>query len=99
MRIRKYIKKKVKSKYKLYKQEKGLAKKANREMRREVLKVKLKTRKEQAIKLAREREIIKSQRKIKLLRRPQTRGFASFWAKPMKFPKVKKKKKKKRKRK
>ena len=99
MRIKKYLRKKVKSRYNLYKQERRITKKAREEMRRDVLKVKLKTRKEQAIKVAREGEIIKAKRKLQLLKKPYTRGYGSFFAKPIRLPKARKTKKRKKKRK
>jgi len=98
MRIQKYFKKKIKSKYKLYKQEKKIRQREAKQLRTEVLKTRLKTRREQSIKFAREKEIFKTQRKLKLLKRPVTRGFAPLFAKPIKLPKARKKKRKRRKR-
>ena len=102
MKLGKYFKKKAKSRYKLYKQEKLIKQREAKQLRTEVLKVRLKTRKEQAIKFAREKEIIKSKRKLALLKRPVTRGYAPLFSrrsvliKPRKRrKKVKKKRKKK----
>ncbi len=100
MRLGKYLKKKAKSRYGLYKQERVIKQREAKQLRAEVLKARLETKRKHAIMFAKEREKIGYQKRIKLLKRPSTRGFAPlFTRQPILIKPKKRRKKPKKKRK
>ena len=97
MSLGKYLKKKVRKRYGLYKQERGIKQREAKQLRAEVLKARLETKRKHAIMFAKERERIGYQKKIKLLKRPPTRGFAPLFSRKAIMIKPKKRKKKRKK--
>jgi hypothetical protein len=104
-RIGGYIATRAKEGYHTYKEEASQKRAEAKILRAEVLKTRLATRKEQAIRIAKEREIARANRKLIALKSPYTRGYTPLFAKripviskPIKHKKHKKPKRHKKKR-